>query len=133
ICEGVPKDDWQPHLVVINQGTNDGAVPSGRFRPAYDRYLSLVRAGYPAAHIFALRPFSGAHADDIRAVVAQRIAAGDAHLQFVDTAGWLNLTIDTTDGVHPNAMGHRKAAERLEAVIRAVLARFDEPRTRVVE
>ena len=73
ICEGVPKDDWQPHLVVINQGTNDGAVPSGRFRPAYDRYLSLVRAGYPAAHIFALRPFSGAHADDIRAVVEQQM------------------------------------------------------------
>ena len=133
ICEGVPRDDWQPHLVVINQGTNDGSVPPDGFRPAYDRYLSLVRADYPDAHIFALRPFNGAHADDIRAVVEHRGAAGDAHLQFVDTTGWLDPTIDTTDGVHPSAMGHRKAAERLEAVIRAVLARFDEPRTRVVE
>jgi lysophospholipase L1-like esterase len=133
VCEGVPRDEWQPQLVVINQGTNDGAVPSEPFRPAYGRYLSLIHAAYPAAHLFALRPFNGAHADDIRALVEQRVAAGDARLQFVDTTGWLDLTIDTTDGVHPNAMGHRKAAKRLEAEIRAVLARFDEARTGVVE
>jgi lysophospholipase L1-like esterase len=96
-------------------------------------YLSLIRAAYPAAHILALRPFNGAHADDIRAVVEQRVAAGDPRLHFVDTTGWLDATIDTTDGVHPNAMGHRKSAGRLEAKIRAVLARFDDPRTPVVE
>ena len=129
----MPKDDWQPQLVVINQGTNDGSVPSERFRPAYDRYLGLIRAAYPAAHILALRPFNGAHAEDIRAVIEQRIAAGDTSLQFVDTTGWLDSTIDTTDGVHPDAMGHRKATERLEAEIRAVLARFDVPPAGVVE
>jgi lysophospholipase L1-like esterase len=133
VCGGVPTDGWKPHLVVINQGTNDGSVPSDRFRPAYDRYLSLIRAAYPAAHLILLRPFNGAHADDIRALVEQRVAVGDARLHFVDTTGWLDATIDTTDGVHPDAMGHRKAAQRLEAEIRAVLARFDEPRTGVVE
>lgn len=133
ICDGVPKDGWKPDLVVINQGTNDGSVPADRFRPAYSRYLGLIRTDYPEAHLFALRPFNDAHAEDIRALVEQRVATGDARLHFVDTSGWLDSTIDTTDGVHPNAMGHRKAAERLEAEIRAVLGRFDEPLTGVVE
>jgi hypothetical protein len=26
IYEGVPRDEWQPDLVTINQGTNDGGA-----------------------------------------------------------------------------------------------------------
>jgi lysophospholipase L1-like esterase len=121
ICAGVPKDNWKPHLVIINQGTNDGAVPSGRFRPAYDRYLTVVRADYPDAWILALRPFNGAHADDIRALVEARAAVGDTHLQYLDTTGWIDSELHTTDGVHPNLAGHRRAAERLEERLRIVL------------
>jgi lysophospholipase L1-like esterase len=133
VCEGLPRDDWQPHLVIINQGTNDGAVPSDRFRPAYDRYLGVLRAAYPEAHLVALRPFNGAHAEDIRALVEARAAAGDARLQFVDTSGWIDPTLHTTDGVHPNLAGHRRATERLEPLLRALITRFDEPQTGVVE
>jgi lysophospholipase L1-like esterase len=118
ICDEVPRDDWQPHIVVINQGSNDASVPSDHFRPAYDRYLSVVRAGYPEAHIFALRPFGGFHADSIRELVAARVAAEDARLLYVDTTGWVESGPHTTDSVHPNREGHRRAAERLEAVIR---------------
>jgi lysophospholipase L1-like esterase len=118
ICEGVPRDEWQPHIVVINQGSNDASVPADRFGPAYDRYLGVVRAGYPEAHVFALRPFGGFHGDDIRELVEARVAAGDARLHYVDTTGWVESGSDTTDSVHPNLEGHRRAAERLEAVIR---------------
>jgi lysophospholipase L1-like esterase len=133
VCDGVPKDAWQPHAVVINQGTNDGAVSSDRFRPAYDRYLAVIRAAYPRAHLFALRPFNGAHADDIRAAVDARVAAGDDRAHFIDTTGWLEPDRHTTDGLHPNIAGHREAARRLEPVLRVVLPRFDAPRTGVVE
>jgi lysophospholipase L1-like esterase len=125
ICAGVPKDDWKPHIVVINQGTNDGGVPSERFRPAYDRYLAVVRAGYPDAWIFALRPFNGAHTDDIRTLVEARSAGGDARLRFVDTTGWIDPERDTTDGLHPNLSGHRRAAEQLEALLRTTLTESD--------
>jgi lysophospholipase L1-like esterase len=133
VCEGVPRDYWQPHVVVINQGSNDAGVPSERFRPAYDRYLAVVRAGYPEAHIFALRPFAGAQGDDIRELIGARVAAGDQRLHFVDTSGWVESGRHTTDAVHPNVEGHRRAAERLEAVIRSLLSRFDVPLTAVVE
>jgi lysophospholipase L1-like esterase len=38
----------------------------------------------------------------------------------VDTTGWL-VREDYTDGVHPNAQGDAKAAERLAAAIRPIV------------
>jgi lysophospholipase L1-like esterase len=113
---GCPRDDWQPDLVVVNQGTNDGGVAAEKFRPEYARYLALIRKGYPDAQIAALRPFNGAHAEDIAAEVAKRNEAGDAKVFYVDTTGWLGPD-DFTDGVHPDADAGPKVAERLAKVI----------------
>lgn len=117
---GCPRDGWQPDLVVINQGTNDGGRPAEVFRPAYARYLEVVRQGYPRAWIAAMRPFGGYHAEDILAEVTARQAAGDRRVFYVDTTGWLGPA-DFTDGVHPNAQGSVKAADRLAEVLRARL------------
>ena len=119
--DGAGVDDavrtWQPDVVVINQGTNDRNATSDQFRPGYRRYLQVIRKAYPNAKILALRPFNGAHADDIKAEISARVAAGDANVAFVDTTGWVDAATDYTDKVHPNAGAGPKIAEKLAAVI----------------
>lgn len=112
-----PRDNWQPDLVVVNQGTNDGGRPSEQFRPAYARYLKVIREAYPNARIAAMRPFNGAHADDILGEVVVRQGLGDRKISYVDTTGWLGPG-DYTDGVHPNVAGGAKAADRLAEALR---------------
>ena len=60
-----PRDAWQPDVVVVNQGTNDGGMPAKEYQPLYARYLSLIRSAYPKAKIVAVRPFCGAQADSM--------------------------------------------------------------------
>jgi lysophospholipase L1-like esterase len=114
--ENCPRDDWQPDVVVVNHGTNDGAASAEKFRPAYATYLARIRKAYPHAKILALRPFAGTHVDDIQAEVAAQNSAGDAKVTFVDTTGWLDRA-DFTDGVHPNAGAGPKVAGKLAKII----------------
>ncbi len=111
------SSDRGADVIVVNQGTNDAAYGSAEFRPAYLAYLRQLRAAAPRARILALRPFSGAHAEDIAAVVAE---LADRRVEFVDTTGWLSA--EATDGdfhgdLHPSEQGHRKVAARLTALI----------------
>ncbi len=115
-----PRDDWQADLVVINQGTNDGHAKAEQFRPLYRKLLDEVRQAYPRAQIAAMRPFNGAHADDIAAEVKAFNDAGDAKVFYVDTTGWL-VKGDFTDGLHPNVDGSAKAADRLTAALKVHL------------
>lgn len=117
IYQGVPRDAWQPDLVVINQGTNDMAANPATFRSAYGTFLATVRAGYPAAKIAALRPFGGFQAAEIKAAVDARTTAGDARVFYLDTTGWLVAPADFTDTLHPNVQGSTKAAQALTAAI----------------
>ena len=118
--KGCPRDDWQPDLVVINHGTNDGGAPSSHFRPLYAKYLEQIRSAYPKAKIAAMRPFNGAHAADILAEVKARNESGDADVFFIDSTGWLGKT-DFTDGLHPNVEGSEKAADKLAPELEKLL------------
>ncbi|MFI1034624.1 GDSL-type esterase/lipase family protein [Streptomyces sp. NPDC020951] len=109
------RPDRDADVIVVNQGTNDTAFGSAEFRTAYRAYLERLRAAAPHARILALRPFGGAHAADIADVVAE---LADRRTEFVDTADWLSAADgDFQDPVHPNAQGHRKAADRLIPLI----------------
>ena len=119
IYAGVPRDDWQPDLVTINQGTNDGGAPAASFRTAYTQFVTTIRTAYPGAKIAAMRPFNGAHAAEIQAEVAARNAAGDARVYYIDTTGWL-VAADFTDGLHPNAQGSAKATASLVTALRTL-------------
>ncbi|MCX5637044.1 MAG: GDSL-type esterase/lipase family protein, partial [Planctomycetota bacterium] len=81
---GCPRDDWQPDVVVVNQGTNEG-YPANEYRPLYARYLTMIRNAYPKAKIVALRPFCGAQETSIKAVVEACNAAGDSKVYYIDT------------------------------------------------
>jgi lysophospholipase L1-like esterase len=118
---GVPRDDWQADLVVINQGTNDqfNNVEGATFAPLYRSLLELVRAAYPQAKIAALRPLSGGFGPEISAQVSALTAAGDAKVFYIDTAGWTSNG-DFTDGVHPNEAGSVKIADKLVDALQAL-------------
>ncbi len=112
--QGCPRDDWQADVVVINQGTNDGAGPA--FMAGYTRLLDVVRKAYPEAKIAALRPFNGSHAAEITKLVQLRNDGGDKKVFYIDSAGWLGNG-DFTDGLHPNVIGSGKAGEQLARAI----------------
>jgi lysophospholipase L1-like esterase len=118
IYQGVARDDWQAGWVVVNQGTNDSGASAASFQPAYATYLGTIRTGYPGAKIVAMRPFNGAHAAEIKAVVDARRTAGD-NTYYVDTTGWLGNG-DFTDGTHPNEQGSTKAATALVAAMKSI-------------
>jgi lysophospholipase L1-like esterase len=118
---GVPRDNWQADLVVVNQGTNDDNTG---FAQAYADYLNIIRAAYPTAKIAAMVPFNGSHLTDISATVTARSKAGDQNVFLVDTTGWLNMPSDfhpndtAVDNTHPSVQGHAKAATLLVAELK---------------
>jgi lysophospholipase L1-like esterase len=119
IYQGAARGSWQPDLVVVNRGTNDGEASATVFRPAYTTFIGSIRAGYPNAKIAAMRPFNGAHAAEIKAEVDARRAAGDTRIFYLDTTGWIGSS-DTTDGTHPNQQGSQKAVTALTAAIHSM-------------
>lgn len=116
IYKDVPRDDWQPDMVVINQGTNDSSKPAATFMAAYTTFVTTIRTAYPKTKIVALRPFNGAQAAEIQSTVMATNTAGDQRVYYVDTSGWLGDG-DFTDGLHPNVQGSGKAATALVAAI----------------
>jgi hypothetical protein len=116
---GVPRDDWQADIVVINQGTNDRSTNGATFAPLYGNFLGIVRAGYASAKIVALRPLVGDFGAEIEAQVEARNQAGDAKIYYVDTAGWTQSG-DFTDGLHPSQAGSVKIATKLVAALQAL-------------
>jgi lysophospholipase L1-like esterase len=119
IYKDVPRDAWQPDMVVINQGTNDGSKPAATFRAAYTTFLTTIRSAYPNAKLVALRPFNGAQAAEIQSAVMVANTAGDQRVYYVDTTGWLGND-DFVDGLHPNVQGSAKAAAALVAAIEKI-------------
>jgi lysophospholipase L1-like esterase len=119
--EGVARDDWQPDLVVINQGTNDcfNNVDGPTFASAYRSFLEVVRAAYPQARIAALRPLAGCLGTEISAQVTALNDGGDAKIHYIDTMGW-TAQGDFTDGVHPNESGSVKIADQLVTALQAL-------------
>jgi hypothetical protein len=113
----VPRDSWVADMVVLNQGTNDRDASPAAFSPELAKYLGIIRAGYPQAQIFVLRPFGGYREAEVKAETLAKIAAGDARIYYVDTTGWLTAA-DYTEGLHPNIMGHQKVTAQLIAELK---------------
>lgn len=118
IYSGVPITPLpRPDGVVVNMGTNDAGVPGEVFGPLYKYYIQVIRKNYPGTWILCMRPFNGAHGDDIRSVVT---ALGDEKIHFVDTSGWIDPAKHTTDTVHLNLEGNKVAGEKLAEILRSL-------------
>jgi hypothetical protein len=105
--DGCPRDDWQPDLVVVNQGSNDRRMPPEQYHPLYVKYLQMIRAAYPQAKIAAVRPFNGAQQVAIKQSVDELQAAGDSKVFYIDTTGWY------VGPLHPNAEASKGIAAKL--------------------
>jgi len=108
-----PRDAWQPDVVIVNQGTNEGSMPANEYQPLYARYLAMIRKAYHKAKIVALRPFCGAQEASIKAVVDACNAAGDFKVYYIDTTGWYSGPL------HPNVTGSAALAEKLANALKA--------------
>ena len=116
-----PADFSQvPDFIVINLGSNDQPYISNEFIEAYVDFLREIRKHCPQTRIFALRPFHGEryHGDDVAKAVTKM---EDPTISYIDTTGWLEES-DFTDGAHPNVVGSRKAAIRLEEVLKPYIS-----------
>ena len=111
--EGCPRDDWQPDVVVINQGTNDAGAPPESYAPLYAKYLAMVREAYPKAKIAAVRPFGGAQAASISREVSKAREKGDRAVYYIDTTGWYSGPL------HPGAAASIGLADKLAAALKS--------------
>lgn len=127
--------DWDssrytPNIIVINLGTNDafGGVSEADFQSAYTSFLAGIRTKFPNAEIIVLRTFGalpdvpgGFMTTPTQNAVNARINAGDTKVHYVNTNGWVTLTGDFTDGVHPSESGHDKITQQLVTILQPYL------------
>jgi len=79
-------------------------------------FLKDIRTNFPLTEIFVMRTYGGYLEKETMEVAQEGITAGDKHLHYVNTTGWL-VAGDYVDGVHPSDEGHRKVSARLKTEI----------------
>jgi len=108
-------------VVVINIGQNDSGDTVPVFENDYTNFLAGIRAKFPGADIFVMRPFSGSWAAETLWAANARIAAGDTKVHYINTTNWLSAG-DFVDGLHPSVSGHIKAANLLKPILAPYVA-----------
>lgn len=99
---------FTPDCVIINLGTNDYAPTDGEFTLAYVSFLNQLRASYPNAPIFVMKPFTKTKSQAIDSVFE---ISKTENVYMIDSADW-NIEL-SDDNLHPNNTGHEHAAELL--------------------
>jgi lysophospholipase L1-like esterase len=120
-------------VYVLDFAQNNPTVES--LAQAYAPFLEVIRAAHPETPILVITPIYTAHEswsrdarlegmrELIRQVAAQRIAAGDRHLEIIEGTDLLGpLRGDgLVDGTHPNDLGFQWMAEGLVGRVAKVL------------
>lgn len=106
---------YEPDIVVVNIGTNDGKSTSSNFITQFNTTLDRLSIKYSGTPIFVILPFNGAKRSEITTCVNSR-----SNIYLIDTAGW---GVSTTDGVHPNIAGGVTAGQKLANAIISVLGK----------
>ncbi|MCU4156156.1 endoglucanase [Carboxylicivirga sp. A043] len=122
-------NDWQPHAVVINLGSNDysanGAPSKALFIDRYKRFLQEIRSYYGDVPVFCIvgpirdEPlFSNVK----QAVEEARVIYNDHHLYFIAIPpALLNRNTDYGSDWHPSYKGQLKMANHIIPTIANVL------------
>ena len=103
------------------------AIRAPRFRAAYLKFVSDLRAHYPAARFFLAlgTMLSGDNYNQagayLKAVIAARATAGDKNLTLLE----FGTQDQNADGLgcdyHPSLKTHQKMADKLQAALKADL------------
>ena len=111
---------YQPEVVTVCLGQNDGEQDPMAFRDNYVRFLRQVRADYPKAHIVCLTSPMGdtaltAHLkDNLTQIVEEMHRSGDKNVQ----AFFFSRSYNSGCGGHPDLAQHTQIAEELTAYLR---------------
>jgi lysophospholipase L1-like esterase len=119
---------WQADVVLVNLGTNDhssGVVTESGFEAGYASFFAHLRALYPSALLLGTlapmvgQPDLGTWQGWIKNAIAERVAAGDTRVKFVDL-----YTPAQGFGCdwHPSIATHAAMAALLETELRADLS-----------
>jgi lysophospholipase L1-like esterase len=121
---------WQPHVVIINLGTNDASTSGDPGTPYETAYLGFVRAlrqKYPSAHfVLTIGPMlDGANLTAIKGhlqkVISTRATEGDTKMSFLEFP-----VQQQADGYgcdyHPSPATNAKMATLLTAELKTRLA-----------
>jgi lysophospholipase L1-like esterase len=125
--------DIEASVYVLDFAQNNPTVES--LAQAYAPFIETIRSKHPETPILVITPIYAAHeswARDarlegmrelIRRVAAEKIAAGDRHLEIVEGTDLLGPARGDglVDGTHPNDLGFQWMAEGLAARIGKVL------------
>lgn len=106
---------YEPDIVVVNIGTNDGNSTSSNFITQFNTTLDRLSIKYSGTPIFVILPFNGAKRSEITTCVNSR-----SNIYLIDTAGW---GVSTTDGVHPNLDGGITAGNKTADYITSILGK----------
>ena len=118
LWSGVPRSfSPRPDLIVLNEGTNDGAA---NITAALLDVLEGLLAAAPGTPIAVLLPFNGAEAACLQAAVAA--CSQPALCHYVDTTGFYNTTFGgALHPTGPNDVG--RLAPQIAAKLRPILAK----------
>jgi len=122
-------NSWVPHAVVINLGTNDfSAEPyptQEEFELGFYKFVKYIAARYQPSPAFFLScgplasGFSCGYILNVTSILSDTLNAHYIDLQHILTSDELGCAY------HPNIKGHRKMADIIRSVIRAVLNWYD--------
>jgi lysophospholipase L1-like esterase len=118
---------------VLDFAQNNPTVES--FAQAYAPFLEVIRAAHPETPVLVITPIYAAHEswsrdvrlegmrELIRQVAAQRIVAGDHHLEIVEGTDLLGPSRGDglVDGTHPNDLGFEWMADGLAGRVAKML------------
>jgi lysophospholipase L1-like esterase len=113
---------YQPHVVVINLGTNDfgSGNPGQAYVDAYVGFAQHVRSKYASANMILIDMYGGERATAIDRVVTALKSAGESKVEMLSFNSVPNN--NTACNQHPNAAAQKAMGELLAQRIKSLMS-----------
>lgn len=111
---------YQPHVVVMNLGTNDFGAgdPGNAYATAYVSFIKSVRSKYAVAYFILIDMYGGNRLTRINNVVAQLKASGESKVEMLSLGSVQN---NLGCNQHPNVAAHAAMGNVLATRLKTVM------------